>query len=71
VSNAVESVHTSFYTACVDTNSLSRCCHLLRIFFRVVAVDYAAARNIVHGVFNNAGNQEPLPIQFEVRSLFE
>jgi len=31
-----------------------------------VATDYAAARDIVHGVFNNAGNQEPLPIRFQV-----
>ena len=44
------------------------------MFFRVDRPNYRAARNLVHGVLSNIGNNTAVPVKFEVRnstSLFE
>ena len=41
------------------------------VFLRVDAPNFTAARNIVHAVFDNTGNSNPLSIQFEYRPLSE
>jgi hypothetical protein len=41
------------------------------LYLRVDAPNFTAARNIVHAVFDNTGNSNPLSIQFEYRPLSE
>eukprot|EP00573_Skeletonema_grethae_P002718 CAMPEP_0201686088 /NCGR_PEP_ID=MMETSP0578-20130828/653_1 /ASSEMBLY_ACC=CAM_ASM_000663 /TAXON_ID=267565 /ORGANISM="Skeletonema grethea, Strain CCMP 1804" /LENGTH=955 /DNA_ID=CAMNT_0048170085 /DNA_START=103 /DNA_END=2970 /DNA_ORIENTATION=+ len=41
------------------------------VYLRVKAPNYRAARDIVNNSMNNVGNDQPLPVRFEMRSLFE